>query len=233
MISGVTSALTESRTTPVGSKHHDASRNPPGKPCFSFAETRRLTSALRAGDEEAFRWLHAQWNRRLFRYCFVLARGDGTLAGELAQAAYIRLFRHIRELPDEFALWNWLARAARSAASDLNRTGGRYRGAIARFTEWLLRRGALERPEDNQDGSDLLLQALDRVLARLVGDELALLEARYFEGVPLEEIGNQLGISARAVEGRLARLRQKMRQLITDELQKKKRSNENARLEAE
>ena len=220
MISGVTSALPESRSFRVDSKHQAPSRNPAGKPCFSFAQTPRLTLALRTGDEEAFRWLHEQWNMRLFHYCFVLARGDGTLASEIAQSAYIRLFRHIRELPDEIALWNWLARAARSAAADLNRTGGRYRGAIARFTEWLLPRGAIERVGDLEDRSDSLLQALDRVLARLGGDELSLLEARYFAGVPLEEIGTRLGISARAVEGRLARLRQKMRQLITDELQK-------------
>lgn len=219
MISCGTSTLPASQPSTVESEKQQATRNSKEPGSFCFSETPRLTAALGAGDEEAFRWLYERWNTRLFRYCFVLARGDGVLAGEIAQAAYIRLFRHIRELPDEIALWNWLARAARSAASDLHRTGGRYRGAIARFTEWCLRRGATEGP-DMQDGSDSLLRALDRVLAFLDGNELALLEARYFERVPLEEIGNRLGISARGVEGRLARLRRKMRQRITDELQK-------------
>jgi RNA polymerase sigma factor (sigma-70 family) len=220
VISGATSTLPGLPSSPVDSKNQVASRNRPATAPFSFADTPRLTAALRAGDEDAFRWLHEQWNMRLFRYCFVLAHGDGTLAGEIAQAAYIRLFRHIRELPDEIALWNWLARAARNAASDLHRTGGRYQGAMARFTEWFRLNRLAAGPEIQND--DDLLASLERALASLKEEELALIEARYAGHTSLEVIGDHLGISARAVEGRLARLRTKIRQLMTAELQKSK-----------
>ncbi len=85
---------------------------------FTWAEVPRLTSALQRGDERAFAWLHRAWASRIHRYCFALAAGRETLAGEISQSVWLRLVRHIRVLPDEAALWNWLACAARHAASD-------------------------------------------------------------------------------------------------------------------
>ena len=183
---------------------------------FSFADTPRLAAALRAGDEEAFRWLHAHWNARLMRYCLALAAGDELLAGELAQATYLRVFRHIRPLPDEPALWSWLACAARSAACDLHRTGGRYHRAIARFAEWLrFREPARTDPPDEVS----LLAALDQALAAISDEDRSLIDARYFQRLPLETIGLHLGVSARAIEGRLARIRARLRESIASALQ--------------
>ncbi len=189
---------------------------------FTFRETPRLTAALRAGDEAAFRWLHAQWNTRILRYCFVLARGDLSLASEIAQSTYLRVFRHIRPLPNEEALWNWIARAGRSAASDLRRTGKRYQGALQRFANWLGADGSGPEQGAEVTGEDAaLLAALDDAVAQLEEREQALIEWRYFHRLPLEEIGDRLGLSSRAIEGRLARLRQKLRGLIVIEFQKR------------
>lgn len=181
---------------------------------FSFANVPVLTAALRAGDDRAFRWLHTQWNARLARYCYALAAGDDALAGDIAQAAYLRLARHVRELPSEDALWNWLALAARCSASELRRTGGRYRSALARFADWL----ALRRCDDPPDADGALDTALDSALARLSDDERALIHARYFQHLSLEKIGAQFSISSRAIEGRLARLRERLRQGIAAKL---------------
>ncbi len=183
---------------------------------YSSADMPRFTAALRAGDEEAFRYLHARWNSRLVRYCFALAAGDDLRASELAQATYLRVFRHIRVLPDEAALWAWLACAAKSAACDLHRTGGRYQRALGRFAEWLRFRPPL--PLDAGDDCTLLA-ALDHALADLSEEERALVEARYFQRLPLEMIGVRLGISTRAIEGRLARIRTRLRERIAETLQ--------------
>ena len=172
---------------------------------FRFADAPALTAALRAGDDRAFRWLHVQWNARLARYCCALA-------ADIAQAAYLRLARHIRVLPSEDALWNWLALAARCAASELRRTGSRYRRALARFADWLALRHAAP------DADTALHAALDSALAKLSADERALLDARYFHRESLEEIGARLAVSSRAIEGRLARLRERLRQDIAAEL---------------
>jgi RNA polymerase sigma factor (sigma-70 family) len=185
---------------------------------FAFADTPHLTARLKAGDEGAFTWLHREWNGRLNRYCYALAAGDAVFAGEIAQAVWLRLVRHIRPLADEQGLWNWLACAARHAATDLRRKGGRYRQALGRFTDWWVQRGA--GAAKGTDAETALLNALEVALGRLSVEERSLIEGRYFSGESLVQIGERCGLTERAVEGRLARLRQRLREGIAEELKK-------------
>jgi RNA polymerase sigma factor (sigma-70 family) len=179
---------------------------------LSFGDVASLTAALKRGDEAAFAWLHGQWGGRLNRYCFALAAGDEAFAGEIAQASWLRLARHIRVLNDEQALWNWIACAARHAATDLRRTGGRYRRALSRFALWW----SADMKETDADGP--LLTALESALSKLNEDERALIDERYFGGGSFECIGARHALTVRAVEGRLARLRLRLRELIAEEL---------------
>ncbi|MCD6050867.1 MAG: hypothetical protein K0Q55_2270 [Verrucomicrobia bacterium] len=187
----------------------------PANGSFAFADTPYLTARLKAGDEEAFAWLHREWNGRLNRYCFALAAGDEAFAGEIAQAVWLRLVRHIRPLTDEQALWNWLACAARHAATDQRRTGGRYRLALDRFLDWWGPRNEIGKEPDAEAA---LLLALEGALEKLSAEERGLIEGRYFNAESLMEIGSRCGLSERAVEGRLARLRQRLREMIAEEL---------------
>ena len=186
------------------------SEAPPVAGAFALADVPRLTAALRRGDEAAFAWLHGAWSGRINRWCFALAAGDEALAHEIAQATWLRLMRHLRVLPDEQALWNWIACAARHAATDLRRTGGRYLRALLRFFE--------SRPHSADGTDDRLLAALEAALGKLAPDERMLIEGRYFAGESLEAIGARQALSIRAVEGRLARLRVRLRQIIAEEL---------------
>ncbi|MEP6670891.1 MAG: RNA polymerase sigma factor [Chthoniobacter sp.] len=185
---------------------------------FTLGDVPRLTAALKRGDERAFAWLHRAWASRIHRYCFALGAGCETLAGEIAQAVWLRVVRHIRVLPDEAALWNWLACAARHAASDQRRTGGRYRGMLERFTCWWQLRSA---EAETASPSDHLLPALESALARLRAIDRALIEARYFSGESLEAVASRHALTIRAVEGRLARIRERLRQSMAEEIQKK------------
>jgi len=185
----------------------------PSKEAFAFGDVPCLTAALKRGDEAAFAWLHRNWGGRINRYCFALAAGDETFAGEIAQAAWLRLVRHIRLMKDEQALWNWIACAARHAASDLRRTGGRYLRAISRFAEWW------EPATSDTKADHSLSVALEAALQKLAPEERSLIEGRYFAGESLETIGARHALSVRAVEGRLARLRTRLRELIAQELQ--------------
>jgi len=170
----------------------------------------KLCRKLRRGDEDAFTTLHSRWHERLHRYCLVLARGDETATHELVQACYLRVLRHLRPLPDEEALWNWLAKAARHAAADRYRRSSRYRRAIERFTRQF-------RPPPQETESPLE-RALEEAVAALTADERELLRERYEARTPLVEIGRRRGISSRAVEGRLARLRERLRRATLDRL---------------
>jgi RNA polymerase sigma factor (sigma-70 family) len=180
---------------------------------FAFADVPRLTAALKRGEESAFAWLHGKWSGRINRYCFALAAGDETFANEVAQAAWLRLARHVRVMQDEAALWSWIACAARHAASDLRRKGGRYLRALNRFAEWW-------QPAVIDTATDYHLPAaLETALSKLTPEEHALIEGRYFTQESLEAIATRHALTVRAVEGRLARLRSRLSELIAEELQ--------------
>lgn len=182
---------------------------------FSFDDISGLTRALKRGEETAFAWLHRQWSGRINRYSFALAAGDEAAASEIAQAVWLRLARHVRQLPDESALWHWIACAARHASIDLRRKGGRYRAVLRRFAERFRPRRA-----DCEDPDTTTIAALDSALSQLEPEQRAMIESRYFESENLETIAKRHSLTVRAVEGRLARLRQRLRELIASEIEK-------------
>lgn len=212
-----TSALlptTTTRLAPVELPSESTCRATTREP-HSFADTPRLTAALRQGEASAFRFLHAEWNQRILRYCFALSAGDDAFATEIAQATYLRIFKKVSCLPDEAALWNWTTCAMRSAAIDLRRVGGRYRRALARFADWL-RFGSGAKPDAAHEAR--LFAALDEALAALDAEERYLIDCRYFHREPLEAIAARCGTTARAIEGRLARVRARLRSMMTSTL---------------
>lgn len=184
-----------------------------GELAFALDDVPGLTSALKDGEEAAFTWLHREWSPRINRYCFALAAGDAAFASEIAQSTWLRIVRHMRVLDDEQALWCWIACAARHAAVDLRRKGGRYQRLLDRFKRWWSPPAA-----SSTDDTSSLMSAMEAALAHLTAEENLLIEGRYFAGESLETIAARLEISSRAVEGRLARLRQRLREEVSKQL---------------
>lgn len=186
----------------------------------ALSNAANLSAALRRGEEEAFQRLHQDWNGRLYRYCYALARGDAAFAAEIAQATYLRVFRHMRVVPTHEALWNWLAQAARCACADLHRGRSRYGRALTRFAETFRHwPGAEEEPSPSPcDPETHLLHALDAALEQLDEPERKLLEARYVRRQSLSKIASEQDSTSRAIEGRLRRLRRKLRNRLSSAL---------------
>ncbi len=76
------------------------------------------------------------------------------------------------------------------------------------------------RPADRRaEADDRLPAALEAALCKLEPDERMLVEGRYFTSESLEAIAARHALTIRAVEGRLARLRTRLRELLAKELQ--------------
>jgi RNA polymerase sigma-70 factor (ECF subfamily) len=174
----------------------------------------RLTAGVRAGEEAAVRALHARYARRLTRYALVVARGDEAAAGEAVQSTFLRALRHLRPLADEPALWAWLARAARCAIADAGRRSRRYLRLLGRAGASLDREEAPP-PDDTEE---VWVAALDQALRDLDPESRSLVESRYFHHRPLADIAVERSTSERAIEGRLARVREKLRRSILRQL---------------
>jgi RNA polymerase sigma-70 factor, ECF subfamily len=185
--------------------------NAPGATSAGVGElTRRLT----AHNEEAFREFHARYFDRLYQFLLVVARGQEDEAQEALQETLLRVARHARVFDEEEAFWCWLKAVARNAARDGGRKQQRYLTLLGRFA---LRWGMAE-PQPN-DTTELRLQTmLNETLNELSPDERTLVEGKYLDGVATKELSSSTGLTEKAVESRLLRLRRRLRERLLQKL---------------
>ena len=169
-----------------------------------------MTRGLAAGDEGAFREFHAACFGRLYQFLMVVARGQEDEAQEALQQTLLRVLRYARVFESEEVFWSWLKMLARSAARDAGRKRHRYWSLLEKFA--LFRRTELPTPEAPQ--ADNLRTALEESLEELEAADRRLIEGKYLEGATVKELGAQLGLTEKAVESRLARLRQQLRERL-------------------
>lgn len=176
----------------------------------------RLTQGLARGDEGAFREFYAAYGGRLLRYLFVVARGDEQAASDALQETFVRVARHARAFEAEEKFWSWLTVLARSAAADQARRRSSYWRMLARFAAAWRPDAALPAPAGDAD--EHLVALLREELARLPGEDRALVHAKYLGGASMREVAAAHGLTERAVESRLARVRRRLREQISKRL---------------
>jgi RNA polymerase sigma-70 factor (ECF subfamily) len=171
-----------------------------------------FTARLAAADDAAWTEAHRRYAPRLFRYLLVATRGDEQTAGDAMQAAFVRAVRHARVFHTEEAHWGWLTLLARHALADARRAAGRWRAFLARFTRPM--------PGPPWCEPDPLPELLDQALAGLPETERSLLERKYFAAASIRELAIDAGVSEKAIESRLTRARQRLRQSILLQLRR-------------
>ena len=162
----------------------------------------RLSARLVAGEEAAWTEFHAQTFDRLLRYLLAAAHGNEDAAREALQSAYVKCVRHVRRFATEEAMWAWLAQIARGCLIDLARRRSRYAALLGRLAEEPTPGDSAPVPRE-----DLLAAGL----AQLAPAERTLLDARYAADQPIAEIAAALGATPKAIESRLARIRNRLR----------------------
>lgn len=170
----------------------------------SHLDLRRLTSALSRGDDVAWLQFHQTYGPAIFRQLLALTRGDDDLAKEALQRTYLRIARNVRPCEAEVMFKSWLRTVARTALLDCWRSR-------RSFTELLFRKW--QEPPELADpaADDRLMEQLDHALTRLDTADRALLESKYFSGLDVRTIAENLAITPKAAESRLTRAREALR----------------------
>ena len=184
---------------------------PAGRDARDTLDVAALTRKLVAGDETAYRVFHDAYFDRLSHYLLVVTGGNEDAAREALQETFRRVVRHIRIFSDEAAFWSWLTVLARSARSDESRKRRRYLAFLDRFTQHTAIEHATA--EDDRRGKDLET-LLEQNMDGLPAEERALLEAKYYDHRSVREIAEQLQTTEKAIESRLGRARQKLKQAL-------------------
>jgi RNA polymerase sigma-70 factor (ECF subfamily) len=173
----------------------------------------QLTRRLASGDEEAFREFHARYFDRLYQFLLLVARGQEHEAQEALQETLLRVAKYAREFENEEAFWCWLKMVARSAARDAGRKRHRYLAVLERFAFW--RNGA---GDDGVHDESRLEEMLTESIAELPPDDRRLIEAKYLEGAAVKDLSAATGLTDRAIESRLLRLRRQLREMLLKKL---------------
>lgn len=174
-----------------------------------------LTGRIARGDEEAFEEFHHRYFDRLYRFLLVIAHGEEHEAREALQETLLRVARHARVFEDEEAFWCWLKAIARNAARDGGRKRRRYLALLQRFA-WFRNNAAEGESREEDRLSEVLVESLEELPA----EDRNLIDAKYLQGVAVKELSLRIGVSDKAVESRLLRLRRHLRERILKKLQK-------------
>jgi RNA polymerase sigma-70 factor (ECF subfamily) len=168
-----------------------------------------LTRRLAAHEEAAFREFHARYFDRLYQFLLIVARGQEQEAQEALQETMLRVARRACAFDDEGQFWCWLKTVARNAARDGGRRENRYRALLENF----FTRKVATTAEPN-DEEARLKTLLDETLDELSPNERRLVEGKYLDGSAVKELSADTGLTERAVESRLLRLRRQLRERL-------------------
>jgi RNA polymerase sigma factor (sigma-70 family) len=176
----------------------------------------QLTTGLARSDEAAFCEFHARYFDRLYRFLLVVCRGQEDEAGEAVQQTFLRVARYARPFPSEEVFWSWLTTLARSSARDAGRKKRRYAALLQRLASpWW--QSALISPgtEDSR-----LRELVAETLEELPAQERRLVIGKYLDGESVRELSSLTGLTEKAVEARLFRLRRNLRDRLLEKLRK-------------
>jgi RNA polymerase sigma factor (sigma-70 family) len=169
------------------------------------------TRLLADGDDETWRWFHERYYLPLLRYA-AHRSGDASAASEIVQHAYLRIARHAKPFAAEQDFWGWLCCVVRCTALDHARHVTRRSALLEKFAHW---RASYDGGDaHSHPSSNRALALADEALANLPDDDSALLRRKYCEGSTTDELADELGTTPKAVEHRLARLRERLREII-------------------
>lgn len=175
------------------------------------ADLAGLLEVARSGDADAFTELVHRFERSTYLFVLRMVRRP-SVAEDLAQDVFIRLWRHLGEFDSAETLPAWIRRVAVNAVIDHWRKTDARQRKLQAFREHPVARHAV-RPSarmETQEAMDAVRTAIDRLPPKL----RSVLMLRTVEGLDYEELGEVLGLSAGAVRSRLFRARQEVHETL-------------------
>jgi RNA polymerase sigma-70 factor (ECF subfamily) len=188
-------------------------------------EDAALVADLKAGSEDAFGILIAQYHQPLYS---LIARSinDPADAADITQEVFIKVFRSIRSFHGESSLRTWLYRIALHEASNQRRWWSRHKKQEI----------TIDTPSESEEGSPLCLSAtladsgespfdhaaqsesrerVELALRQLPEAFRTVVVLREIEGFAYEEIAEILNVNLGTVKSRLTRGRSALRAILS------------------
>jgi RNA polymerase sigma-70 factor (ECF subfamily) len=168
--------------------------------------SRELLDRCRRGEAEAFEELVERTRRRVFTLAFRLV-GDRHEAEDVAQEAYLRMYRGLPGFRGDSSFDTWMYRiTANAAVSHMKRRG--------RFGDVVDDPDMVVRVPDPGSADPVDRDEIQRALGALSIPQRTVLVMKDAYGFSCQEIADELGVTEGAVKVRLHRARKRLKEIV-------------------
>lgn len=185
-------------------------RRPAGSSGSDGSDDSQLVDRARRGDTEAFGQLVERYQRPLMGAALSYTRNVAD-ADDMVQETFVRAFTHLSSFRERDRFAPWLHRILRNLLIDKSRRSWREVADDELLVAVEETSGGPENALLNVELSRALREAIDAIPS---DKQRQVFQMRYFEGLPVKEIAQRLGVHSGTVKVHLFRSVQRLRQAL-------------------
>lgn len=172
----------------------------------------KLVLEIRDGNERSFNTLVSRWYKRIYNYALRYGN-DTTLAEEVTQKAFIRVYQKINTLKDVSKFKPWFYRIANNYCVTETRKNVRKRKVMAEVenTPVIADYTSAQTSFEKNEKCQLVRQALQQIPE----EQRQVIIMKEYEGLKFREIADILGESENTIKSRMYYGLDAMRKLLT------------------
>ena len=180
----------------------------------------QLIHALAQNDEDALRILVERYSSSIYRFS-VRYTGDQSLAEDVAQEVFLRLFLYAKKYTPGRSFKAWLFTIVRNVSIDLARPYSHRKSTSSYRSDYSMKKEFAPEmivdgapTQEDQMSAQERLQKIIRLLQELPGKQRAAIILKYYEDMSTQEIAVVLGKSISSTESLLVRAKHKLSKLM-------------------
>jgi RNA polymerase sigma-70 factor, ECF subfamily len=162
----------------------------------------QVIEACQQGDRDAFRVLFESYKDRVYSIAVYSAGGDLSIAEDVTQQIFLKLFTAIKQFRGDSEFTTWLYRLVVNACMDERR---RRRRLFAWNDVAVTKEPVTRKSQERQYARDELAEAVRGAVSQLKPKFRLPILLKYVEGLSYEEIATVMGCSKGTVASRLNR----------------------------
>lgn len=184
-----------------------------------FEDEKYLLEKSKNGDVEAFEYLVNKYQKKVFNIALRMM-GNYDDAGELAQEAFIKIFKSIKSFKEESTLSTWIYRIATNVCLDEMRKRKK-RWILSLDEEIQAEDGEIQRQvEDHAPTPDIIAEindtksVINKAIEKLPEDYRTVIVLRDLQGFSYEEIAKIIDKPDGTVKSRINRARKELKEIL-------------------
>jgi RNA polymerase sigma-70 factor, ECF subfamily len=162
----------------------------------------RVIEACQQGDRAAFELLFETYKDKVFSIAVYSSGGDRTVADDVTQQIFLKLFTAIRQFRGDSEFTTWLYRLVVNACLDERRRRKRW---LPLGETTVMSNPGSKKPQEKQYARLEVAEAVRKAIGELKPKFRLPILLKYIEGLSYEEIASVMGCSKGTVASRLNR----------------------------